>query len=161
MEVWASNFSFFASIGFARRDNPNNESLTLLTDDANRSCFAIAYIDRNVWYRLRVEDIRHVGQPHAAVTRQHLQTEQGCFCRKPRNRSRAAIPAQREVVKVEMSDVSLNGDAIQLLASRACRAKSRALGNRWSKMTLSKALGAAALNPFRGSSGSNEIAIPP
>jgi hypothetical protein len=70
------------------------------------------YIDRHVWYGLRMEDIRAVGQPHAAVTRERFQTEEGCFRRKPGNGGRTAIPAQREVVKIKMSDVSLNGGAI-------------------------------------------------
>ncbi len=78
-----------------------------------RNRFTIRHGERNVWCRLGVEDIREVGQPHAAVTREHFQTEQGCFRRKPSNRGWTAIPTQREVVKVEMSYVSVNGDAIQ------------------------------------------------
>jgi hypothetical protein len=113
VEAWASSFSFFAIMGFARRDYPNNQPLALLADDTHRSRFAISYTERNVWRRVSVDDIRHVRQPHAAITREHLQTEQGCFRRKPGNRGWTAIPAQGEVVKVEMSYISVNGDAIQ------------------------------------------------
>jgi hypothetical protein len=68
------------------------------------------YIERNVWYGPGVEDTIEVGQSHAAVTREHLQTEEGCFRRKPSNGGRTAIPAQGKVVKVEMGYVSVNGD---------------------------------------------------
>ena len=113
MEVWPLDSSSGANVGSAGRDYPYDESLGFLADDGKRSRFAIGHIERNVWYGLGVEDIREVDQSHATITREHFQTEQGRFRRQPNNSGWTAIPARREVVKVEVRYVSLNGDAIQ------------------------------------------------
>jgi len=47
------------------------------------------------------------------IAREHFQTEQGCFRRKPGYRGWTVLPAQREVVKVKFGYVSLNGESIQ------------------------------------------------